>query len=513
MKNYPIGIQTFEKIIKSDLLYIDKTREIHALVHYGGYYFYARPRRFGKSLMLSTIKAIYEGKKALFKGLWIEDQWDWSKTSPVIHFGFSGIGHRVIGLEKAIHQELDKLAEENEITLPDKDYVFKFKYLIEQVAKAKGKIILLIDEYDKPIIDYLGKGIEQAERNRLTLKSFYSVVKDSDPYIEFLMITGVSKFSKVSIFSELNNLIDITFHPRYLSLTGLTQTEIETHFTERIEEIAAENGVTSTELKDKIRAWYNGYSWNTKLFVYNPFSILSYFDFGEFRNFWFETGTPTFLLDIMKQRGVIKINELESDDSVFSSYDIHRLEAIPLLFQTGYLTIKARKDEYLYILDYPNLEVRDSMLRHLIGTLRYEQKVFSRPMVLKVRDALRQKDLEQLIRLIKSIFKNIPNQIFHAEGEFYYHSLIYLVFFYLGDFIESEVNTNGGRLDAVVKTEQYIYLLEFKFNKNAQTALQQIKKKGYAEKYYGDEREKVLLGINFSSESKTVDDWTFEVVV
>ena len=465
-----------------------------------------------KSLILSTIKSLYQGEKELFKGLWIEDKWDWSKTSPVIHIGFSGMGHRVIGLENAINQTLNNIADDYNITLKALDYTSKFMELIKTIAKQKGKIVLLIDEYDKPIIDYLGDEIEIAHSNRNILKSFYSVIKDCDPYIEFMIITGVSKFSKVSIFSELNNLTDITFHNRHSTLTGITQEELEENFKEEIKESAIFFNISESELKQKIKRWYNGYSWNGQQFLYNPYSLLAFFDFRDFKNFWFETGTPSFLLKIMKEQGIVKVNALEVDNSIFSSYNIDRLETSPILFQTGYLTIKSRKDDDFYIVDYPNLEVRDSMMRSLIGELSYEQSAFSRPMILQVKETLENKKLDELIRLIKSIFKNIPYPIFKAEGEFYYHSLIYLVFFYLGDFIESEVNTNDGRLDAVIKTDKYIYVLEFKLNKDGETALKQIKDKGYAEKYYGDKREKILMGINFSSELKTVSDWKHEIL-
>lgn len=511
MKEYPLGIQTFSEIIERNLLYIDKTQQIFQLLG-KKYCFYARPRRFGKSLMLSTIKALYQGKKELFKGLWIEHKWDWSKIHPAIHIGFSSMGHRVIGLEKAIHQRLDHIAKDHNITLKDADYTSKFMELIKAVAKQKGKIVLLIDEYDKPIIDYLGDEVDLAEQNRLILKSFYSVIKDCDPYIEFMIITGVSKFSKVSIFSELNNLTDITFHRRYATLTGITQEELAENFKAEIKEFAPFFKMTEKELMDKIKRWYNGYSWDGQHFLYNPYSILAFFDFREFKNFWFETGTPSFLLQIMKQQGIIKVNDLIVDNSIFSSYSIRRLETIPILFQTGYLTVKSRKENDVYVLDYPNLEVRDSMMRSLIGELSYGETAFGRPMILHVRETLENKKLEALIRLIKSIFKNIPYPIFRAKGEFYYHSLIYLVFFYLGDFMESEVNTNDGRLDAVVKTKHYIYVIEFKLDKDGTTALQQIKDKGYAEKYYGDQREKILMGINFSSELKTIDDWKYEVL-
>lgn len=526
MKGYPLGVQTFSEIIERNLLYIDKTQEVYNLLQ-GKYYFYARPRRFGKSLMLSTIKSIYEGRKELFKGLWIENKWDWSKKHPSIHIGFSGMGHRVIGLEKAINQTLDNLADDYSLQLKALDYPSKFKELMKGVAQQRGKVILLIDEYDKPIIDYLGKEVETAEKNRTILKSFYSVIKDCDPYIEFMMITGISKFSKVSIFSELNNLTDITLHRRYLTLTGITQEELEENFKEEIKELAAENDWTTEELKTKIRYWYNGYSWDGKEFLYNPYSILSYFDFGDFKNFWFETGTPTFLLKLMENQRMVKLDNLEVGEVTFSSYNIKYLELIPLLFQTGYLTIKKKNPNGLYNLNYPNLEVRASLLQNIIGFLGKTDASYSTPTVIHLRKAFEEKKLDHLIRLIKSIFKNIPNQIFKIKdkskenskgaskeklGEFYYHSLIYLVFFYLGEYIDSEVNTNDGRLDAVVKTTKYIYVLEFKLDESGQVALNQIKNKGYAEKYYADDREKILIGINFSSELKTVDDWKHEIL-
>ncbi|MEM6320139.1 MAG: PD-(D/E)XK nuclease domain-containing protein, partial [Bacteroidota bacterium] len=318
-----------------------------------------------------------------------------------------------------------------------------------------------------------------------------------------------------SIFSELNNITDITFHKRYLGLTGVSQQELDENFAEEIEELANENGWTVEELKAKIRQWYNGYSWDGKKFVYNPYSLLSLFDFGEFKNFWFETGTPTFLLKLMENQRMVRFENIEVGEGNFTRYSIQKLQLVPLLFQTGYLTIKQKNSNGLYTLSYPNLEVRDSLLQHIIGYLRNTDAAFSTPTVIHLRTALEEKQFEQIIRLIKSIFKNIPSQIFQSKdkvGEFYYHSLIYLVFFYLGEYIESEVNTNDGRLDAVVKTSQYIYILEFKLDESGQAALDQIENKGYAEKYYADDREKILMGINFSSELKTVDDWKHEIL-
>jgi len=360
MKNYPLGVQTFSEIIERGMLYIDKTQEIYKLLQ-GKYYFYARPRRFGKSLMLSTIKALYEGRRDLFKGLWIENKWEWTQKNPVLHLSFSSINYQNQSLEKAISQELSFIASRKNIILKSEFAKDKFKEFIVALSDKGGNVVLLIDEYDKPIIDYLGKDINVAEKNRSSLKTFYSVIKDCDPYIEFLMITGISKFSKVSIFSELNNLTDITFHKRFLTLTGITQKELDYNFKEEIKELAEENAITQKTLKKEIQNWYNGYSWDGKTFVYNPYSLLSFFDFGEFKNFWFETGTPTFLLELIGQQRMVKLENLEVGAVTFSTYNIKELQLIPLLFQTGYLTIKERNGIDLYTLNYPNFEVKVSL--------------------------------------------------------------------------------------------------------------------------------------------------------
>ena len=271
-------------------------------------------------------------------------------------------------------------------------------------------------------------------------------------------------------------------------------------------------GLTHQELLVQLRYWYNGYSWDGVTYVYNPFSILSFFRKADFRNFWFETGTPTFLLKLLREQWLYKLNDLTVSERTLTSYDIEELQAIPILFQTGYLTIKAKDHFGQYTLDYPNAEVKESMLEYMISDLRHEQDLLATPMVIQLYQAFRTNDLDEIIKLIKGIFKNIPSQIFLSKAEAYYHSLIYLVFFYLGQYTESEVNTNNGRLDCVVQSPTHIYILEFKLDESAAAALAQIKVRGYADKYAADPRPKVLLGINFSSQDKTVADWLREVV-
>lgn len=508
--NLPIGIQSFSELRTRNMLYVDKTRQIHRLISTGKYYFLSRPRRFGKSLTLSTLRAIYEGRRELFTGLWMEDQWDWNKVHPVIHLSFSSMGYRELGLEQAIRQELLAQGEAFGVSFTQQASIaVMFDELIRKLAQRDGKVVVLIDEYDKPLIDYLDD-LPLARANQQVMKTFYSVVKDCDPYLQFLLITGVSKFSKVSIFSDLNHLFDLTFVREAAALTGYTQLELEQYFTAYLQEAADCQACDRATLLEQLREWYNGYSWDGKTRVYNPFSILSFFRAGEFRNFWFETGTPTFLLKLLREQNLYKLDNLTVHERTFSSYDIDYLQAIPILFQTGYLTIKAKQEFGLYTLDYPNREVRESLLDYIISDLRCLHTPMSTPMAVELHQAFAANDLKQVVTLVKSIFKTIPSQIFIANAEHYYHSLIYLVFFYLGQYSESEVNTNDGRLDCVVKTPTHIYVIEFKLDKTADKALAQIKDKGYAEKYRADPRMKVLVGINFSSEQKTVEGWKME---
>ena len=502
---FPIGIQTFEKIIKGSFLYVDKTKVIHQLLEHGGYYFLSRPRRFGKSLLLSTLKSIYRGQKELFGGLWIQDHWDWSRQHPVIHFGFSSIGYKEIGLEKAIEIKLKEIASDYKIQLEKKGISQLFEELLIKLSE-NNKVVLLIDEYDKPIIDYLDD-IPQAKTHQKILKSFYSIIKDSDNHIELLMITGVSKFSKVSIFSELNNLDDITIDRRFVDLVGITQTELETYFKPSIEETKDYLGLNKAALLNKVKEWYNGYSWDAKTFLYNPFSILNFFNKREFLNFWFATGTPTFLVRLLKGRQHIQLSNIEVDSSAFESYDIDNLDTLPLLWQTGYLTIKRKEDFGIYLLDYPNKEVKESLLRHLIGAYRHDSAAFTTPIVIKLRKAFLDSDNNRIITIINSLFKSIPSHIFIKEKEAYYHSIVYLIFQYLGQFIEAEVNTSDGRIDAVVQTDSHIYIMEFKLDESAAIALNQIREKRYADKYQNKPQELVALGINFSSATKSIDDW------
>ncbi|MEM6321219.1 MAG: AAA family ATPase [Bacteroidota bacterium] len=510
MQELPLGIQTFSKIREKGLLYVDKTRPISRLLGKGDYFFLSRPRRFGKSLLLSTIKSIYQGQKELFEGLWIENNWDWSKVHPVIHIGFSSMSYRQIGLDNAISEEMDLIAEDFGIQLKSNNYKSKFRELIQSVAKDK-EVVLLIDEYDKPLIDFLGDDeIEQAKTNQQILKSFYSIIKDSDAYLEFLLITGVSKFSKVSIFSELNNLRDISLKPQFVDLVGITQEEMEANFEPFLQNAETVFQIDRTELLTRIKTWYNGYSWDGRTRLYNPWSLMSFMESSKFSNYWFETGTPTFLIKQIRKHRLINFENRVVDESAFLSYDIEDLQLLPLMFQTGYITILQEDEFDLYRIGYPNKEVKESLLRFMIGSFRQGETSLSTPIAIDLYRAFAANDLEKVMRIVKSIFKNIPNHIFIADREYYYHSIIYLIFLLLGQYVECEINTNDGRLDAVLQTEERIYVIEFKLDQSAEVALQQIKDKKYYEKYTFSEQPIYLVGINFSSTTKSVDDWVME---
>jgi hypothetical protein len=506
-KKLPIGVQDYPLLREEDCVYIDKTELIHKLLTEGFYYFLSRPRRFGKSLLLSTIKEIFNGSKELFKGLWIEDKWDWSQRNPVVHISFAAAGFREIGLPASIHSILDWCAAQHGITLTKEGNPFRFKELLEKLHAKHGKVVILIDEYDKPIIDYIDN-VTQADENREILRDFYVVLKDSPQYLRFVFITGISKFTKVSIFSALNHLKDISINDDYTTLLGYTQTELEHYFRDYMPKIAQKQECDEEQLLKEIKYWYNGYSWDGITSVYNPFSVLNFMDQGEFRNFWFSTGTPTFLSILARQQHFYDLDNVESDQASFETFDVDNLNPQAIMFQTGYLTIKNynRKDQ-IYTLSYPNREVRKAFLEYMIEAYSFVQVNNVSPTVIKMRRAFERKDIEDVIELVNTMFANIPYNIFDGTSEKYFHSLMHVLLHYLGTHIQSEINTNKGRIDSVVQTPQYIYILEFKFDKSAAIALQDIENRGYLDKYRTSGKEVIPVGINFSSTKKCIDDW------
>ncbi|MFN7267172.1 MAG: AAA family ATPase [Bacteroidota bacterium] len=367
-ENLPLGMQDFRSVIEGGYKYIDKTMYLYRMATTGKYYFLSRPRRFGKSLTVSTLNELYRGSRELFKGLWIEDKWDWSRKHPVIRITLTGSGFVETGLDTALHNLLDKQIRERGFPPGQGSVSNKFEYLIQESARD-GKVVVLLDEYDAPIIHYLGRDIDKAVGNREILREFYTVLENNDSFLELVFLTGVSKFSKTGIFSGLNNLTDLSMHPSYATMLGYTQEELEHYFSEEITATALQMKLTREALLEQLRIWYNGYRFEEDADrVYNPVSVNHFFNTGKFQNFWFATGTPTFLVNILKRVGIyqLQLNNISALD--FDSFDPDDISLCGLLYQTGYLTIQSRDEHGLYSLDYPNREVKDSMLNYLMET-------------------------------------------------------------------------------------------------------------------------------------------------
>ncbi|MGB0521563.1 MAG: AAA family ATPase [Flammeovirgaceae bacterium] len=504
MTKLPIGIQDFSTLRTSNYLYVDKTEAIYKLATTGKYYFLSRPRRFGKSLLLSTLAELFRGNKSLFNSLWLEDQWDWTQKYPVIHIGFSSIGYKSLGLARAISERLQEEASNHNIILEREGHENQFRELLSKLSSQKGNVVLLIDEYDKPIIDYL-EDVEAAKENQRILKAFYSVLKDADPQLKLLFLTGVSKFSRTSIFSELNNLIDLTVHPSYSSLTGYTQEELEHYFAPFIETLAAQYEGKEALLAE-IKKWYNGYSWDGKVRVYNPFSILNFFGTGTFQNFWFESGTPTFLIKLLKKEDCYDLENKKVPMGSVGNYELDAISPETLLFQTGYLTIKGQTIVREYILDYPNLEVKESMLQYLLANYATGRHLSAASPALRMAHALLENQLEALPDQMNALLGSIPYEL-HQENEAYYHTVMHLAFSLMGVYIQSEVHVAKGRLDNIVTTDEAIYIFEFKVNGSVEKALQQIKDRDYAQAYLGNGKKVIGIGVNFNTTLKKIDGW------
>jgi hypothetical protein len=499
IQKYPIGLQDFREVITRGCVYVDKTMFVHKLLTTHKYYFLSRPRRFGKSLLISTLDYLFRGQKELFEGLYIYNQWEFDEY-PVIKISFANIGYREIPLEDAILKHLKSIAVSYKIEIDLDSVSIAFRDLIHQLyQKFDKKVVVLIDEYDKPLIDYLDKeNLHKAIGNRAILKSFYSILKDADPYLKLVFITGVSKFSQVSIFSDLNNLNDITTQEVYNEVCGISQQELESYFSEELE----------TFDKVKVKEWYNGYRWDENAnTVYNPFSILGFFNNGgKYVNFWYSTGTPTFLMKKSREERFYQFENLTYDLNDLQSFDIESLKVIPILFQTGYLTITG-KDTVLNTLklDFPNREVKESYLRNL-ADLYIESDVLPTKAILgKILEALRLKNEKELAQSINLAFAQIPYDLWQKENEHFYHAIVHLLFSLLGLYIESEVHTQHGRADIIIHYENNVYCMEFKLDKSADEAIQQINERGYLDKYTGTDKTLHKIGINFSSADKKVE--------
>ena len=526
-RNYPVGEQFFEKIRLADGIYVDKTPFILPLVQkvLNPYYFLSRPRRFGKSLLLDTIEQVFLGKKELFKGLHIYDKIEWG-TYPVIRLSMDKIQFFELGLEKALYQAVKLIADEHQITLTTLGYGGHFSELIKKLyEKYQKPVVVLIDEYDKPIINYIdGEESTQAEANRNILKAFYGILKPSSQYLRFLFITGVSKFSKVSIFSDLNNLSDLTLDDRYATICGFTEQELRYYFNTGLEDLAAKEGVTIEAIIAKIRYWYNGFSWNGKDFVYNPYSTLRLLESLQFNNYWFESGTPTLLINLIHKKGEYDFSNLQVESNIYNWHDLKNLDYISIMLQTGYLTFKEHIGDSVYKAYYPNKEVELSFTKMLLDSHLHQQTGRMAINILDIERAFKKDKVEDVIEIMAKLFKTLPHQFFKEAkevkdavgnitqtrtpvGENFYHAVIYLVFKILGISMNVEVSSQEGRIDALVETDTHIYLFEFKKNRSATAAFEQIKKNKYADHFALSKKQIKLIGIAFNLRKKGISDF------
>ena len=508
MKKLPIGIQTFRTIREDDYVYVDKTGIALDLIENGVYYFLARPRRFGKSLFISTLQALFEGHKELFKGLAAYKRWDWDTQYPVIKISFGGVARNVADMKQDIYDILTLNQKRLGISCSDtKNIGGCFRQLIEESSeKYQQKVVILVDEYDKLILDNLDQ-VEMAKEAREILKDLYTTIKDSDEFIKFTFLTGVSKFAKVSIFSGLNNLQDISLDKRYATICGYTQYDLETVFAKHMQNADME----------KTKQWYDGYNFLGDN-VYNPFDILLFIDNDfEFRNYWFATGTPTFLIKLIRQHNYFlpQLANLWVNSSLIDSFDIENIKLEPILFQAGYLTIKEKQElefgGYQYKLHIPNKEIALSFHDILIQYLTDETQYVTTKSALFT--SLKEENLGLFKESLVSLFASIPynnyvnNTISSYEG--YFASVIYAYLASLGLNIIGEDVTNMGRIDLTIQLNNNIYIIEFKVDGKT-NGLQQIKEKNYQQKYISDGKNIYLIGINFSSKGKNISGFAWE---
>ncbi|MCP4396928.1 MAG: ATP-binding protein [bacterium] len=514
----PVGIASFELIRTQGYLYVDKTPWIYHMATQGMYYFLSRPRRFGKSLLVSTLSNMFQGKKELFSGLWVAEQsdWDW-QAHPVITLDFNEILHSTPDeMKQSLLLQLHRQADEAGVELHTDIPGMCFQELIHKLHNITGKsVVVLVDEYDKPMIDHLGRNEERlniAKANRDILKSFFGVLKGISvaSRLRFVFLTGISRFSKVSIFSELNNLDDISMNDRYAELLGYTQEELENCFHDEVIHLADTTGLSKAETLNNLARHYNGYRFSEAVTsVYNPFSILKCLQEQKFKPYWFETATPTFLINMLTRQHfrIPNIDRIQVSQSMFTTFELERLSSEALLFQTGYITIKDVQQQ-IYWLGYPNQEVKFALSESLFFAQAENIDKTASSRILQLSGYLRQHDLDAFFNAMTAIFASIPYDIQTKRDEAYYHTLFYLMISASGADAQSSVLTSKGRIDLVVIVPEQVYIIEFKCNQSAETALQQIRKKGYAEKYRHDNKALFLIGIDFSTESRNITEWT-----
>ena len=533
-RKLPIGVQSFKDLREKRFLYVDKTEYLSRLVNNGKVYFLSRPRRFGKSLFLSTLAAYFLGQKELFKDLYLEKTEEeaavqegreaWQEY-PVLYLDFNTGNYGASDdLTINLNNHLCKWEELYGSKPSEQNFPLRFAGLLERAYQQTGKqVVILVDEYDKPLLQTMGVNEELNEKYRNTLKAFYSVIKTCDQYIRFAFLTGVTKFSKISIFSDLNNLNDISLLPKYAGICGISQSELESTFAPEIEALAQANELTRNETLKRLKQNYDGYCFaRASENMYNPFSLLRVFDGQIFQSYWFSTGTPTFLVNYLKEAHyyIPDLNEnVELDEDGLQTYRAIPEDTLPILFQAGYLTIKEYiKDVRLYRLGFPNDEVRYGFLHNLLPA--YSDIPFGQTGVWIGRfvQDIRKGKVDCFMERMQALIAGIPYDNFTEKNlklrEQNYQTAVYLVFALMGQFVQTEVQCSTGRADAVVITADTVYIFEFKLfsNGSAEDAVNQIKENNYAAKYKKDGKKIVLIGAGFDEKTKTIKDWKTEVL-
>lgn len=514
LKRLPVGIQSFEKLREQDCLYIDKTAYIHEMIHLSNYIFLSRPRRFGKSLLVSTIQSYFEGKKDLFKGLYIDRvEKEWTEY-PVLRFSLASAKH--MGKEQLEDYLLYILAENEQrfgLTSERREPNIRLASLITRVYEKTGKqVVVLIDEYDAPLLDVVHEQ-EQLPLLRQVMRNFYSPLKDCDPYLRFVFITGITKFSQLSIFSELNNLKNISMDPHFAALCGISVDEVKAQMADYLEDFARAKKTSVDEALEALKKQYDGYHFTPfSPDIFNPFSLLNALQDKQLKSYWFESGTPTFLIEMLRKFNVVP-SMLKPTKAVASAFDApteNMTSVIPLLYQSGYFTIKDYNEvSELYVLDIPNTEIRIGLMESLLPDYVQIDAYKGTTTVGEMYLALLEEDLDEMLRLLQTYLLTIP-QCDNTNYEGHYQQLLYVIFSLLGRYVDVEVRTATGRVDMVLRTARKLYLFELKMGRSAEAAIQQISLKGYPSRFALSGLPVVKVGINFDATKHTITDWKIE---
>lgn len=513
-KTYPIGIQNFESLRNDNYFYVDKTKLIYQLARSGRYYFLSRPHRFGKSLLISTLEAYFEGKKELFKGLAIENlEKDWIKY-PILHLDLNIEKYNSPdSLDKILNDKLEYWESIYGTRPSETSFSLRFAGIVRRAYEQTGqRVAILVDEYDKPMLQSIGN--EELQRSfRDTLKPFYGVLKSMDGCIKFALLTGVTKFGKISVFSDLNNLNDISMDERYIEICGITEKEIHENLEDELHELARRQKMTYDEVCKELKECYDGYHFvEDSIGLYNPFSLLNTFDKMKFGSYWFETGTPTYLVELLKQNhySLQRIAHEETDADVLNSIDSASQNPVPVIYQSGYLTIKGYDRRFgMYRLGFPNREVEEGFIKFLLPYYANVDKIESPFQISKFVHEVEQGDYDAFFRRLQSFFADTPYELVR-DLELHYQNVLFIVFKLIGFYVKAEYHTSEGRIDLILQTDQFVYIMEFKLDGTAEEAIKQINDKHYAQAFNADKRKLYKIGINFSNKTRNIERWIVE---